>query len=120
MRRRAPADLLKHRLIGHVGRGERWMFRTPGGADRDIEFDPGIVVPEPDVLRTMLLLNAGIGILPDFHASNCIAAGTLVRVLPGFLGRSVDAHALYPSHRSLSAKVRVFIDALVEHLQSPR
>jgi DNA-binding transcriptional LysR family regulator len=28
----------------------------------------------------------------------------------------VQAHALYPSHRSLSAKVRVFIDALVQHL----
>jgi DNA-binding transcriptional LysR family regulator len=25
-------------------------------------------------------------------------------------------HALYPSHRSLSAKVRVFIDALAEHV----
>jgi len=25
-------------------------------------------------------------------------------------------HALHPSHRSLSAKVRVFIDALVDNL----
>ena len=112
----APADLLAHRLIGHVSRGERWLFRTSGGAVRDIEFDPGIVVPEPDILRTMLLLDAGIGILPDFHAADGIASGSLVRVLPDFHGRSVDAHALYPSHRSLSAKVRVFIDAIVEHL----
>ena len=113
----APADLLAHRLIGHVSRGERWLFRTSGGAVRDIEFDPGIVVPEPDILRTMLLLDAGIGILPDFHAADGIASGSLVRVLPNLHGRSVDAHALYPSHRSLSAKVRVFIDAVVEHLQ---
>jgi DNA-binding transcriptional LysR family regulator len=33
-------------------------------------------------------------------------------------GDLVDAHALYPSRRSLSAKVRVFIDALVAHLAS--
>ena len=112
-----PADLLKHRLIGHGDRSERWVFRTPGGADRDIEFEPGIVVPEPDVVRTMLLLHAGIGILPDFHAADDVAAGRLQRVLPGFKGRSVETHALYPSHRSLSAKVRVFIDALVEHLR---
>jgi DNA-binding transcriptional LysR family regulator len=116
----APADLLVHRLIGHVERGERWVFRTPGGADRDVEFDPGIVVPEPDVVRTMLLLDAGIGILPDFHAAEDVTAGRLQRVLPAWRGRSVDAHALYPSHRSLSAKVRVFIDALVDHLQVPR
>ena len=92
----APADLLKHRLIGHVDRAERWVFRMPSGADRDIELNPGIVVPEPDVVRTMLLLHAGIGILPDFHAADNIAAGKLHRVLPGFTGRSVETHALYP------------------------
>ena len=30
--------------------------------------------------------------------------------------RLVDVHAMYPVHRSLSAKVRVFIDALVTRL----
>jgi len=36
--------------------------------------------------------------------------------LPEYQDDSVDVRALYPSHRSLSAKVRVFIDALAEHL----
>ena len=41
------------------------------------------------------------------------------RIFPKFFGnkeyemRSVDVHAMYPIHRSLSAKVRVFINALV-------
>jgi DNA-binding transcriptional LysR family regulator len=48
-----------------------------------------------------------------------IASGALVRVLPGLRGQSVDAHVLYPSRRSLSAKVRVFIDALAAHLRAP-
>ena len=112
----APADLLSHRMIAHADRRQRWGFRTPAGAVRDIEFDPGIVVPEPNVLRTMLLGNAGIGLLPDFHASDDVAAGRLTRVLPSFTCGSVEAHALYPSHRSLSAKVRVFIDSVVQHL----
>jgi DNA-binding transcriptional LysR family regulator len=84
---------------------------------RDIEVEPGVVVPEPDVLETMLLAGAGIGRVPDFHAGDAIKDGRLVRILPEFQGRMLDAHALYPSQRSLSAKVRVFIDALVEHLQ---
>ena len=112
----APVDLLPHRLIAHADRRQRWGFSTANGAVRDIEFDPGIVVPEPDVLRTMLLGNAGIGLLPDFHAADDVAVGRLTRVLPSLKCGSVEAHALYPSHRSLSAKVRVFIDALVEHL----
>lgn len=112
----APADLLVHRLIAHADRRQRWTFRTPAGTVRDVEFDPGIVVPEPDVVRTMLLGHAGIGMLPDFHAADHLSTGRLVRVLPALQCGTVDAHALYPSHRSLSAKVRVFIDALMEHL----
>ena len=50
--------------------------------------------------------------LPDFHAVDEISSGKLVRVFPDYAVDTVDAHALYTSHRSLSAKVRVFIDAL--------
>lgn len=113
---KVPADLLAHKLIAHADRRQTWPFRNQAGAARDIEVDPGTVVPEPDLLRTLLLGGAGIGRLPDFHAATAIAHGTLVRLLADHHSGSVDAHALYPSHRSLSAKVRVFIDALVAHL----
>jgi DNA-binding transcriptional LysR family regulator len=111
----APKDLLRHRLIAHADRREIWQLRTAAGAVRDIEVEPGIVIPEPDVLKTMLIADAGIGLLPDFHAADAIADGRLIRLLPDFKGRAIEANALYHSHRSLSAKVRVFIDALVAH-----
>jgi DNA-binding transcriptional LysR family regulator len=115
-----PTDLTKHTIIGHRSIKEIWPFHSPGGAKRDVEIVSQMFAPEPDVVRTLLLADAGIGILPDFHASGPIASGNLVRVLPEYEHRSVDVHALYPSRRSLSAKVRVFIDALVQHLsQAP-
>ena len=46
------------------------------------------------------------------------AAGPLAPMLPEYKDDAVEVHALYPSHRSLSAKVRVFIDTLVEHLRT--
>jgi DNA-binding transcriptional LysR family regulator len=48
--------------------------------------------------------------------ADALGRGDLVRVLPDLRSDVVEAHAVYPSHRSLSAKVRVFIDALVMHL----
>jgi DNA-binding transcriptional LysR family regulator len=111
---RTVKDLLKHRVIAHVDRRAVWRFTTKGGSVQEVEILPGTVVPEPAVVKTMLILGAGIGQLPDFHAVDAIANGTLVRVLPDHEPDSVDAHALYTSHRSLSAKVRVFIDALAE------
>ena len=109
-------DLVTHRLIAHSDRRSRWTVRTPSGSLREVETEPGTVIPEPAVVRTMLLADAGIGWLPDFDAIDAIASGGLIRVLPDHGVESVDVHALYPSHRSLSAKVRVFIDALVAHM----
>lgn len=108
-----PSDLASHTIVGHRAVKEIWPFRTGVGAKHEVEILTRMVAPEPDVVRTLLLSGSGVGILPDFHAADAIAAGTLVRVLPEHEHRSVDVHALYPSHRSLSAKVRVFIDALV-------
>ncbi len=112
----AVEDLRSHELIGRLDRKSTWRFRAPGGAPQEIEVVPGTVIPEPAVLKTVLIGGAGIGRLPDFHAADAVAAGTLVRLLPEHEDDSVEVHALYPSHRSLSAKVRVFIDALAEHL----
>ena len=109
-------DLRAHELVGRVDRKSIWRFREPGGALHEIEIVPGTVIPEPAVLKPVMIGGAGIGRLPDFHAADAIGDGTLVRLLPEYQDDSVDVHALYPSHRSLSAKVRVFIDALAEHL----
>ncbi|XYI02174.1 LysR family transcriptional regulator [Sorangium sp. So ce1128] len=51
-------------------------------------------------------------------ATDALARGSLVHVLPDAAMPLVDAHARYPSHRGLSAKVRVFVDALVAHMAS--
>lgn len=63
----------------------------------------------------MLVGGAGIGRLPDFIVRDAVARGELVRLFPEARGDVFGIHALYTSRRSLSAKVRVFIDALVEY-----
>ncbi len=109
-------DLAHHTLIASSDRRYTWRFRETSGAVHEFEVGPGTVVPDPAVAKIMVIAGAGIARLPDFHATDALADGTLVRVLPRWEGDSVEAHALYPSHRSLSAKVRVFIDALATHL----
>jgi DNA-binding transcriptional LysR family regulator len=109
-------DLLEHTLIGHTDRRIPLRMRTPSGVVREIETEPGTVVPEPAVTKIMLVGGAGIGWLPDFDARDALASGILVRVLPDHSTDNVDVHALYPSHRSVSAKVRVFIEALAAHM----
>ena len=115
---RTLADLKDHMIIAHTDRRTVWRATTPDGTFQEIEIIPGTVVPEPAVVKPMLVDGAGIGWLPDFHAADAIADGTLCRVLPDHEGDSVDAHAVYPSHRSLSAKVRVFVESLIGYLRA--
>lgn len=117
---RTVEDLLDHRLIAHTDRRIPWSIRTPSGAVHEIQTEPGTVIPEPTVAKIILLAGAGIAWMPDFDVRQAVADGTLVRLLADHPAEGVDVHALYPSHRSLSAKVRVFVDALAAHMSASR
>ena len=86
------------------------------GEAAEVPLGASIVIPEPDVVRTMLLACTGVGMPPDLHVHGVVSAGALVRLLSNLDAGCVDVHAFYPSRRSLWAKVFTFIDALVEHL----
>jgi DNA-binding transcriptional LysR family regulator len=109
-------ELNGHKLVTLFDRRSVWRFSSPNGLAQEFAADPGLVVPEPAIARTLLIGGAGIGLLPEFHARDAVADGMLVRLLPDLEGERVDVHALYPRQRSLSAKVRAFVDALSAYL----
>lgn len=113
-------ELDDHRLITLFDRRSTWRFRSPTGAVQEYAAEPGLVVPEHAIARTLLLGGAGIGRLPEYHAREAVANGTLVRLLPDHEGERVEVHALYPRQRGLSAKVRAFVDAVTAHLAPVR
>jgi LysR family transcriptional regulator, regulator for bpeEF and oprC len=72
-------------------------------------------------VRDALHQGLGIGQLPLLVAADSVAIGKLVRVLPQWQFAPVAVHAVYPSHRYLSPKVRTFIDlALARFPQATR
>ncbi len=64
----------------------------------------------------MALTGAGIVTAPSFMLTGDIASGALVQLFPEYRMEAFAIHALYPCRRHLSAKVRSFVDLLVEHL----
>lgn len=59
---------------------------------------------------------AGMGIIqaPLYHVREQLRAGILREVLPDYPPAPIELAALYPPHRQLSRRVRVFVDWLVE------
>lgn len=113
------ADLSDHHLIGYHDRATVYLDAPSNDAGR-IELAPAIAISDAAALLPVVLAGAGIAPLPDFLARSLVADGRLVRMRPTIAREHSVIHAVYPSHRSLSAKVRVFIDALaasVSHLE---
>ncbi|HUH37932.1 MAG TPA: LysR family transcriptional regulator [Spongiibacteraceae bacterium] len=65
---------------------------------------------------------AGLGIaqLPFFSVLEDIAQGRLVQVLPAWSQHTSPVWIIYPQSRHLTAKVRVFVDYLVDYLRALR
>lgn len=111
------AELEAHCLIACRAGEASWKFRTDDGAEEQCAVAPGNAVAEPAVLQAVVLGGAGVGRLPDFLARPHLQSGHLVRLLPGWHSDGIPVNALYARNRSVSAKVRLFIDALQEHMR---
>ena len=110
----SPKDLLKHScLVTSNDRRANWLF-TKEGRSEAIAVQGRYSVNSVQLALTAALRGAGIAVLPTFFCAEAIRAGLLSPVLEGWtLGRS-DIHVVYPGSRHLSARVRLFVDALIE------
>jgi DNA-binding transcriptional LysR family regulator len=108
------ADLIDHDLVTREPTS-RWTFHKAAD-ERTIEVSGRIVIPDAGGQKVVIERGAGIGCLPSYLAAPGVQIGSLVNLLPTWRRPAIDIHAVYPSHRSMSAKVRVFIDALLLHL----
>ena len=108
-------DLATHEIVGLAGPEVTWSFRNAAGRMEDVTLQTRAALPDVALIQNALIGGAGIGQIPDYMAATSIRRGELTRIFPDFGSATVGAHALYPSHRGLSIKARVFIDALLAY-----
>ena len=116
-----PEELTAHRLLhyGWLASGARWHLVGPDG-EAAIDVPETLCVNNGDVLKAAALAGAGITLLPTFICGPELRAGTLVRVLPDHQARLIALHALWPASRLLPARLRTFIDFLVQRFGNDR
>jgi DNA-binding transcriptional LysR family regulator len=117
-----PSELGSHDclLYSYEATGETWTFRkTAGGADVSVPVRGRLRSNNGDVLREGARAGLGICLLPSFFVADDIRQGRLQALLCNWTPPEGGVHALYPSSRHLSAKVRMFVDHAVEAFGSP-
>jgi DNA-binding transcriptional LysR family regulator len=118
---KTPADLDQHNCLNFNYRRsiEGWTFRV-GQRSKQFHVSGNFLANSGESLRLMCVGGAGIARMADFLVGADVRAGRLVPLLQDFIkADSEDIHALYIGHARLAARVRVFMDFLVERVAVP-
>jgi DNA-binding transcriptional LysR family regulator len=111
---RKPKDLTAHACLLFGAGADRGHFRlTRKGKEEAVAVSGRIVANDFDLLHDAAKDGLGIAMLPFPRVAADLEAGRLVRVLLEWSAPAFPIHAVYPSTRHLSPKVRAFVDHLV-------
>ncbi|TKB40216.1 MAG: LysR family transcriptional regulator, partial [Mesorhizobium sp.] len=91
-----------------------WPFKGDSGDTVSVSVSGPIEVNSPMAARAAAVAGLGFSILPDFIAAPDIESGKLVTALDDRILPGGGIFAVYPHRRYLPAKVRVFVDFLVQ------
>lgn len=112
---RTPQDLSGHRMLIYSYANYTDEVRmTHDGRTWSVKIWPFLEATDGQILRRAALDGMGILLQPRYIVHEDLAAGRLERVLGDYAMPPLLMNIAYASRRHLPAKVRVFIDFLVE------
>ena len=109
-----PQELLQHVCLSYAYSSENnvWRFERPGHEPVRVQIGSTIQANNGGVLAEFAAAGMGITRAPDFILGPLIETGRLQPILRDWPAITLPIHAVYPSRRHLSAKVRCFVDFL--------
>ena len=113
-----PLELARHRgllrRLLSTGRLAPWTLKNTAGEEVVASVRPVMVLNDPEAIAHAAASGMGIAMLPLPHALPLLERGELVRVMPEWYAEATPLAIYYTSRKLLPAKVRVFVDYIVE------
>src|ERR1700756_3939618 len=111
------SDLAERNCIRHASYpfGDEWHFTDRMGTPASVRVSGNLVTNSGETLHQAAREGVGVCLAAGFLIRDDLEAGRLVRLLPEYRPVEFSMNAVYPHRHHLSAKVRTFIDMLVEH-----
>ncbi len=113
---KTPADLEGHNclLYAYSTLGNEWPFRDAGGNTVVARVSGSLLTSSLETMRAVVVAGGGLWLTPPYHILDHLASGALVPLLRAYNAPDSDIVAVYPHRRYLPAKVRIFVDLLVD------
>ncbi len=112
-----PSDLAQHAIIRFTGRSplHDWSFKE-NGRDIRVSHVSRYTTNSADAAVLHAEQNGGLAMVLAYQAAQAIEAGRLKIVLADYEPPPMPINLVYPTSRLLSAKVRAFIDLVIERV----
>jgi DNA-binding transcriptional LysR family regulator len=107
-----PNQLTAHRIIAFraASAARTWALRAPDGAALTVEIDPHFATNSGGAAIDYAVAGGGIVSVFCYQVEAALRSGGLVEVLAEFSPPPAPIHAVFPTARLLSNKVRAFLD----------
>jgi DNA-binding transcriptional LysR family regulator len=116
-----PRDLLSHQCIvtRENATASSWHL-TNGKQQETVKVRGQLSTNQGEIAMDWALAGRGVLLRSEWAMAPQLQTGELKRVLAPWVGPSADIHAVYHQRHHLSAKVRFFLDFLIERFSEQR
>ena len=112
---RTPDELAQHRLLVYnLANHPHQLQFTRNGVETSLPVQGALEANDGQVIRAAAIKHLGILLQPMYIIHDDVVAGRLVPVLQEWELQRLTINIAYPTRRHLPAKVRFFVDFLVE------
>jgi len=121
-RPRTAGEVSRHNCLvyAYARQSGEWRIADPEGVEHRLAVRGNLTANNGELLLAAAMQGTGLVLVPDFIGHDAVAAGHLERLLPDHTTPELSISVVYPYTRHVSAKLRVFIDFLVERFGTVR
>ena len=113
-----PFELDRHKIISYsnLKQPNIWRFIDLNGEKIQVHLESQVITNDSSLEIDLAVANQGIFRTPRFALKDELETGKLVELFADFPKTSIGVYMVYPSRKHMSAKVRSFIDFIIQEL----
>ena len=113
-----PEQLVNHSCLhyGYLATGSQWLFMNQNQEECKVKINGVFCSNNGEVLKDVAVKGLGITLLPNFIVEQELQNGRLKTILPNYNPPDLFLWAIYPVHRHLAAKTKLFTQFLRDRL----
>ncbi|NQZ24025.1 MAG: LysR family transcriptional regulator [Colwellia sp.] len=113
-----PEELVDHQMISYrnLKTPETWHYTTKSGHKTQTHVTSRVSCNNSEMMISLCLAGQGIIRMPLFNLREEVESGKLIPLFEDLMPINIGVYLVYPSKKNMPAKLRCFIDFIMEKL----